>query len=103
MEIFCRNHSFPASKMLTLKRKEPFELFAYYKPDAVIPHTEFDIGMCCMSIFALDLLQVSLLINKQTGEKQKKKREGKGKGRESDLALLPFSRSFSSSSLPFVY
>ena len=50
MEIFCRNHSFPASKMLTLKRKEPFELFAYYKPDAAIPHTEFDIGMCYMSI-----------------------------------------------------
>eukprot|EP00112_Aurelia_sp_Birch-Aquarium-sp1_P015806 Seg353.11 transcript_id=Seg353.11/GoldUCD/mRNA.D3Y31 product="Heat shock protein 105 kDa" protein_id=Seg353.11/GoldUCD/D3Y31 len=44
MEIFCRNHSFPASKMLTLKRKEPFELYAYYSQDAVIPHTEFDIG-----------------------------------------------------------
>ena len=47
MEIFCRNHSFPASKMLTLKRKEPFELSAFYKPEANIPHTESHIGTYC--------------------------------------------------------
>ena len=53
---------------------------------------------------ALDLLQVSLLINKQTGGKKKKKtvESGRERGRRADLLLLslPF---FSSSSLPFVY
>ena len=33
----------------------------------------------------LDLLQVSFLINKQTGGKKKKKREGKERGGERDL------------------
>ena len=37
----------------------------------------------------LDLLQVSLLINKQTGGKKKKKREGKGEG-ERDLWTTRF-------------
>lgn len=44
MEIFSKNHSFPATKMLTLRRKEPFELFAYYNSKTAIPHSEFKIG-----------------------------------------------------------
>jgi len=44
IELFPRNNSFPSSKMITLNRKEPFELSAFYKTDASIPHTEFSIG-----------------------------------------------------------
>ena len=40
---------------------------------------------------ALELLQVSLLINKQTGGKKKKKKEGKGEGEgERDLWTTRF-------------
>ena len=49
MEIFCKGHSFPATKMLTLKRKEPLELFAYYKTESNVPHTELSIGRFLIS------------------------------------------------------
>lgn len=44
MEIFSRNHSFPATKVLTLGNKESLELSAYYSQNTAIPHTVFQIG-----------------------------------------------------------
>jgi molecular chaperone DnaK (HSP70) len=37
MEIFSKYHNFPATKMLTLQRKEPFKLRAYYHENTPVP------------------------------------------------------------------
>jgi len=37
MEIFSKYHNFPATKMLTLQRKEPFKLRAYYHENTHVP------------------------------------------------------------------
>jgi len=44
MEIFNKYHNFPATKMLTLQRKEPFKLRAYYHETTNIPFPEKSIG-----------------------------------------------------------
>lgn len=44
MLIFDRHHSYPATKMITLQRAEPFTLRCRYPDDAAIHHTTRDIS-----------------------------------------------------------
>lgn len=44
MEIFSKHHSYPATKLLTLQRKEPFSLRAYYSNETKLPHPVHHIG-----------------------------------------------------------
>jgi len=44
MQIFSKHHSYPATKLLTLQRKEAFSFRAYYSKETQLPHPEFHIG-----------------------------------------------------------